>query len=349
MDFKDLINQFSLRIPSMLDRIQTEESTKNALVMPFLQILGYDVFNPHEVNPEFTADLGLKKGEKVDYAIMRDNEPIMLFECKHHLAKLESHNSQLFRYFHTSKARFGILTNGLIYEFYSDLKDINKMDTEPFFIFNILDMKDSDIDELKKYQKSYFDEDSILLSANELKYMNGIRKILQNELKQPSENFVKLFTSQIYNGRSTTKVLSYFNVLVKKSINSILNEMLNDRLKNAMKKDEQPELIENIEENNNDCIITTDEEKDAFFIVKSILREKIDGKRVFGRDKKSYYGINLDDNNRKIICRLWFNSTKKYIGLLDINKIETKYEIVELDDIYKYKEELLKIVDFYKE
>lgn len=127
MDFKDQIIQLAARVEKMKDQIKTEEATKNALVMPFIQILGYDVFDPFEVNPEFIADLGIKKGEKVDYAIMKDGEPIIV-ECKHHLEKLDPHNSQLFRYFHVCKAKFGLLTNGLVYRFYTDLNDANKMD-----------------------------------------------------------------------------------------------------------------------------------------------------------------------------------------------------------------------------
>src|SRR5882757_4867047 len=160
MEFKDQIKLLADRVSKMQDKIQTEEATKNALIMPFIQIMGYDVFNPFEVNPEYIADIGIKKGEKVDYAIMKDGEPAILIECKHHLENLDPHNSQLFRYFHTTKAKFGLLSNGMTYRFYTDLVEKNKMDSTPFFEFNITEIKDVEILELKKFSKSYFDIDN---------------------------------------------------------------------------------------------------------------------------------------------------------------------------------------------
>src|ERR1043165_5481568 len=121
MEFKNAIKQLGDRVAKMKNQILTEEATKNAFIMPFIQTLGYDVFNPLEVVPEFIADIGIKKGEKVDYAIVRDGHPIILIECKHWSADLDPHNSQLFRYFHTTPAKFGILTNGIFFRFYTDL------------------------------------------------------------------------------------------------------------------------------------------------------------------------------------------------------------------------------------
>ena len=109
MELKIKLEQLHQRVNGIKENIQTEEATKNAFIMPFIQILGYDVFNPTEVIPEFVADIGTKKGEKVDYAIMQNNEPILIIECKHWKENADAHNSQLHRYFHTSKARFGVL------------------------------------------------------------------------------------------------------------------------------------------------------------------------------------------------------------------------------------------------
>ena len=148
--------------------------------------MGYDVFNPTEVVPEFVADLGLKKGEKIDYAIFKDSAPIILIECKHWAQNLDLHDGQLLRYFHVSKARFGLLTNGIVYRFYSDLVEANKMDEKPFLEFAITDIKDNQIEELKKFHKSYFDAESIVNTASELKYANELRNLLSQELNNPS-------------------------------------------------------------------------------------------------------------------------------------------------------------------
>ena len=157
MDFIDKIRELSVRIPKQLEYIQTEEATKNALIMPFISALGYNVFDPTEVTPELCADVGVKKGEKVDYAILQDGKPIILFECKHHSADLNKvHASQLYRYFSVTEARFSVLTNGIIYWFYTDLDASNKMDGKPFFEFSMLDVKESSVEELKKFSKSAF-------------------------------------------------------------------------------------------------------------------------------------------------------------------------------------------------
>lgn len=154
MDFIDELKQLSARVVKLKDTLDTEEGTKMSLILPFFQILGYDVFNPDEFMPEYTADVGIKKGEKVDYAIMKDGKPLILIECKSVSEELSKHASQLFRYFGTSEAKFGILTNGVIYKFFTDLDETNKMDLTPFMEFNVLDIKKNTIKELKKISKS---------------------------------------------------------------------------------------------------------------------------------------------------------------------------------------------------
>jgi hypothetical protein len=193
MDFKDSIKQIADRIEKLKNNMPTEEATKNALIMPFISALGYDVFNPLEVLPEMTCDIGTKKGEKIDYAILKDGEPIILIECKHWQEDLNLHDNQLLRYFNVSKAKFGLLTNGIIYRFYTDLAEKNKMDEKPFLEVNLLDLKDNQIEELKKFHKSYFDINTILSSANELKYTGELKSALVREFANPSTDFVKYF------------------------------------------------------------------------------------------------------------------------------------------------------------
>ncbi len=185
MDFKDQIKLLADKVLQTKGKVLTEEATKHSFIMPFIQYLGYDVFNPHEVIPEFVADLGIKQGEKVDYAIYKDDSPIILVECKWHGAKLDVHNSQLFRYFQVSNAKFGLLTNGVEYRFYTDLVVPNKMDEKPFFVFNLVDIKDAQIDELKKFHKNYYDHQAIINTANELKYTNEIKQLIHEFANDP--------------------------------------------------------------------------------------------------------------------------------------------------------------------
>jgi hypothetical protein len=349
MDFKDSIKQLGERVNTLKDQIQTEEATKNAFIMPFLQALGYDVFNPIEVVPEFISDIGLKKGEKIDYAIFKDGLPTILIECKHWKENLSVHDGQLLRYFHVSKAKFGILTNGICYRFYTDLVDANKMDEKPFLEFNINEIKDIQIEELKKFHKSVFDTASIVNTASELKYTNELKQLIQQEFINPSEAFVKHFAKQVYPSNVSAKVLEQFTNLTKKSIQQHIADLINERLTAAIKKEddkvkeEEALIASKLEEVK---VVTTEEELEAFMIVKSILRQKVKVDRIHYRDAQSYFAILLDDNNRKTICRLYLNGGKKFIGTFDEQKNEKKVEITSLDDIFSCSDALLNSIDY---
>lgn len=351
MDFKDQIKQLGERVAKLKDQIQTEEATKNAFVMPFLQCLGYDVFNPLEVVPEFIADIGIKKGEKIDYAIFKDGHPTILVECKDWRQNLNVHDGQLLRYFHVSKAKFGLLTNGIVYRFYSDLVALNKMDEKPFLEFNITEIKDNQIEELKKFHKANFDADSIVNTASEMKFMNELKHLLNQELTEPSPEFVRHFAKQVYPSLVTAKVLEQFTELTKKSVQHYISDLITERLKTALSKEDEKNKIEiSAEENLEDIskVNTTEEELEGFLIVKTILRQKVPVSRVTYRDAQSYFAIFLDDNNRKAVCRLYLNGGKKFIGTLDENKKETKNEIKSLDDIFNYSTELLKTIEQFE-
>lgn len=351
MDFKDHIKIIGERVLKLKDQIATEEATKNAFIMPFLQSLGYDVFNPMEVVPEYVTDIGTKKGEKIDYAIFKDGIPIILVECKHCAQNLDLHDGQLLRYFHVSKSKFGILTNGIIYRFYSDLVETNKMDEKPFLEFNITEIKDNQIEELKKFHKSYFDADSIVNTASELKFSNELKQLLGQELNNPSAEFVKFFAKQVYPSIVTAKVLEQFTNLTKKAAQVLISDLITERLNTALNKEKETSAVQETvtvaSEESESKIETTEEELEVFMIVKTILRQKIDLKRIAYRDAQSYFAILLDDNNRKTICRLYLNGSKKYFVILDENKKEIKTEIQTLDDLFGFADKLIQIVDSY--
>ena len=354
MDFKDQIKQFGERVEKLKNQITTEEATKNAFIMPFINALGYDVFNPLEVVPEFIADIGIKKGEKVDYAIMKDGLPTIFVECKHWSESLNVHNSQLFRYFHTTKARFGLLSNGIIYRFYTDLVEKNKMDEKPFLEFNVTDIKDNQIEELKKFHKSYFDVDNIVNTASELKYMNELKTLINMEFQNPTDSFVRHFAKQIYPGVLTAKLMEQFTALNKKSIQQYINDLITERLKTALKNEvEENQKTVQVEAvlaaeaiSSATKVDTTPEELEGYLIVKTILRQKINAKRIVHRDAQSYFAILLDDNNRKTICRLYLNGSKKYIATIE-DKKEIKVEIETIDDIFNHSDKLFEVVAAY--
>lgn len=356
MDFKDSIKRLSERIESLIGNLPTEEATKTALIMPFISALGYDVFNPLEVLPEMCCDIGTKKGEKIDYAILRDGEPIILIECKHWQQNLTLHDNQLLRYFHVSKAKFGVLTNGIIYRFYTDLAEPNKMDEKPFLEVNLLDIKDEQIEELKKFHRSYFDVGAILSTASELKYMGELRAVIDKEFSSPSPDLVKFLSKQVYEGVFTQKILDQFTALLKRTINNYINATISERLKVAIQDSnipvvEQPAAEQNItpvEETPVSKIVTTEEELQAFYIVKAILRESIPAERVTYRDAQSYFAIFIDNNNRKPVCRLYFDSeNNKRITFIDEAKKEHHNKIASIDDIYQFANEIIEAAKRY--
>lgn len=358
MDFVDQLQAIAARMKKQIGNINTEEATKNAFVMPFIQALGYDVFDPSEVIPEFTADVGSKKGEKVDYAICIDDKPSMLFECKCCDTKLdEVHAAQLRRYFHVTEARIGVLTNGRSYYFYSDLEESNIMDQKPFMEIDILNLDKQLLPELKKLTKSTFELDKMLTTASELKYVRAIKNILTDEMSAPSVDFVRFCVGQVYSGMKTQQVLDQFTDIVKKAIKQFVNDQINDRLKTALSGQQEEDVVEDgaviapqedqEEEIKDNGIVTTQEELEGFYVTKAILREVVDVERVFHRDTKSYFGVILDDSNRKPLCRLHLNTVQKYIGVFDDQKKETRHPINSLDEIYNYADQIKAMVPYY--
>ncbi|MDO3695933.1 type I restriction endonuclease [Wenyingzhuangia sp. chi5] len=349
MELHSQLKGLSEKIEQLKDKIETEEATKNAFIMPFINILGYDIFNPTEVIPEFTADLGLKKGEKVDYAIFQNENPILIIECKNWKQDLNIHNSQLFRYFHVTKTRFALLTNGIIYKFYTDLDETNKMDEKPFLEFDITKLKENTIKEIEKFHKSKFNVSQIVDNASNLKYTREVKSLIDEEITNPTQEFIKLFANRAYGGRLTAKIMEEFTEIVNKAFNQIISEKVNDRLNSALNKEQEKQQAEEevIEESPKSKIETTEEEIEGYQIVVAILRRKLPKARIVYRDTQSYFGILLDDNNRKPICRLHLNGGIKYISLFDQDKNELKEKIETIDDIYNFENQLLNTIDNY--
>lgn len=339
MDLIDKLNELSNRIQRQRDSVSTEQAAKTAFVLPFLQALGYDVFNPSEVIPELTADHGVKKGEKVDYAIKLDEKIIILIECKPIGSVLDAKcASQLFRYFSVTDARFSVLTDGVRYLFFSDLENPNKMDDRPFFEFNILQFSDSDIDELKKFSKSTFNLESILSRASSLKYHKALLAEIQMEFNNPSEDLVRLLTSRVYNGRFTQQIKEEFTSLTRSALRDFFRQQINERLQSALDTGRSPQVPVTDEQPflEDDGIETTAEELDAYRIIQAIGSEIVDVDRIFIRDAKSYCAILLDNNNRRPICRLHFGKTRMAVAIF-APEGETKVELERISQLYSHR------------
>ncbi len=355
-DFIEQIKALAGTIPTRLNDVKTEEATKTAFVMPFIAALGYNLFDPAEVVPEFIADVGIKKGEKIDYAIMKDGKPIIMFECKHHAANLDfEHASQLHRYFAVAEARVAVLTNGIIYRFYTDNEQLNKMDSKPFLELNMLKIKEQDFLELKRFCKTDFLLNEIKNAANELKYAGEIKKLIAEEFKNPSEEFVRYFAQKVYNRKLTVAVTLEFTERTKKALRQFIDDHAQEVWKtgaSVMMELKQPDIVtpvapDDAEPDAKRKIVTTEEEFEGFYIVKALLRDSIDPKRIVMRDTETYCGILLDNNNRKPICRLHFNGETKSISIIDATRELEKIVIKDLNDIYQYGEKLKKAVASY--
>lgn len=332
MDFIDEIKQFSNRVTELKDNLKTEEATKTSLVLPFFNLLGYDIFNPFEFVPEFTADVGTKKGEKVDYAIMNNGEPTIIIEVKSCDTELKpKHLNQLIRYFSVTKSKFGILTNGINYKFYSDLEEPNKMDDKPFLDINLLALKDDLIKELNRFKKDSFDLKDILDSASELKYTAMIKNVLSEQLKNPSDQFVKaLLTKDIYSGVKTQNVIDKFRGIIKISFNEYISELINEKIKNALELDDSSDI--NIQKSKKEKTPEfTSEELEILDYVKSLISSE---QPIIYKKTERYLSLQLGENVRKWICRVFIKQNQKTFVLHKFDGFEEECEYY-FDEVYQ--------------
>ena len=331
MDFLDEVHTRSGRFADRLKHsIGTEETTKTSFVLPFIQMLGYDIFDPSQVVPEFTADVGTKKSEKVDYALVQDGEPVILIECKKYGSNLDDEEmSQLFRYFTATGTHFGILTDGISYRFYSDLDQPNMMDPKPFFDFNMLEFTEPQVKELKRFTKSAFQLDETIDAAKQLKHMTGLKRIIAREIAEPSDEFVRFFVQQVYTGRNTQSVREMFATLVRDAFTQFINDSFDARLNATLQRiEEQKKTAQTEQKEAHDKDEQDDEaeptalEMEAFAVIKAILRETVDVRRLQiypGQRFATIYIRRDPDSNQTgtLFCRLLFKTPNLRLNLCD--------------------------------
>lgn len=346
MGFTEDIAKLSEQIRKKADQAIGEEATKMALIVPFLNALGYDVFDPGEVMPEYVADFAIKKAgqfEKVDYALAINGTIVMLVEAKARGQKAEAHDGQLSRYFNgLLTTKVAVITNGIEYRFFTDLRHTNVMDKEPFFSFNILEYDAKDIENLKLFHRDNFDVASINKYAEEMVYVKGMTQLVGNLLRSPSDEFVRFLVGELgavapsyeIQGRITGKVIEKFKPIVKKSIQGSLVELMTRSLSQEMAQvaevtqDSSAEEVEAevIEEENiseESKIVTTEEELAVFEKIKAITETSTKYKfELKHKDTISYFGINLGKNTWWFL-RFYLNSQKKsFITRLSADEVK---------------------------
>ena len=365
---RSAIEDIANRASHQRNVLATEEAAKHALVLPFIQALGYDVFDPGEVVPEYTADYGIRSGEKVDYAIMHDGIPVMLIECKAVTDSLDTERaSQLSRYFVNTPARIGILTNGIVYKFYSDLDAENTMDTAPFLEIDITKTDNRSLQAISHFTKQSFDLEDAKAAAAQMKYIAGMKTYLADMYAQPDDDFVRLLSRHVFSGPLFQSRMEYFNGLVRQAFHGFVNDRINETLQRASdmvnigpveavgETDEQDTAPEGDESESRDrqSIVTTAEELEGYELVRTIVSDCVDPERVTMRDRQSYCAILLDNNNRRTICRLRFTSRRRVLALMGEERTsggslkEVWHDIETVNDITNYAHQLQERVRRY--
>lgn len=351
MDFEEKFSQFIKRVESLQGSIQTEEATKTAIIMPFFALLGYDVFNPQEFAPEYVADVGIKRGEKVDYAILQDGDPVIIIEAKAINRNLEKHDSQLFRYFSTTPAKFAILTNGIRYRFYTDLESQNKMDAVPFLDFNLLKLKDSQIEELKRFRKESFSVSKVFDAASILKYQSRFKGMLAEQFQRPSDDFVRFFLQDVYSGMKTQSVLERFRPILQRSIQEFISETMNDKIKNALFAKEEagssPAPEAQAGPGKESAPKPTQAELNAYYHLKNLFTNYVNLEDITYKKTESYLAVLYKGNVRKWICRLLVNGSQLIVVIPDEDKKEVRCGLANIYEIGNYSRYLLGVIGRY--
>ena len=353
MDFAEQLAQFVKRVESLQGSIQTEEATKTAIIMPFFALLGYDVFNPQEFVPEYVADVGIKRGEKVDYAILQDGDPVIIIEAKALNRNLEKHDSQLFRYFSTTSAKFAILTNGIRYRFFTDLEDQNKMDVLPFLDFNLLNIKEGQIEELKKFQKENFNVAKIFDSASVLKYQSKFKQTLSEQFQNPSDEFVRLFLQDVYSGMKTQSVIERFRPILKRSMQEFISETMNDKIKTVFfdpPSQSADKPVDSQQEASQDTsLLPTDTELNIYYHIKNLFKKYVNLEDITYKKTESYLAILYKGNVRKWICRIIMTGTQLIIIMPDQDKKEVRCSVSNPYEIGNYSRYMVSVIARYTE
>ena len=352
MEFVDRVRELAKRSHHASKHALTEEATKTSVILPLIQTLGFDVFNLEEVTPEFIADVGLKKGEKVDFALRISGRLTILIEVKPITMSLgAAQYSQLYRYFAVTEAKLAILTNGKEIWFFSDVDEPNKMDKKPFFTFDLQTYDDSQISEFAKFQKNHFSMETILAAASSIKYTKAAAAYIKKQLANPDDEFAKMVAKQIFEGSLTKAVMEQLRPSIQASLDEVIRDRIRDRLNVAFSPEVSvPEVASEkaAEPVDQSDIVTTPDEIQAFLIIRAIAAKVTPIERITMRDAKSYCSILFDDNNRKPVCRLYFNAKSlRHVGVFDSLKVEDRIEIGSLADIYKLGAKIEAVITSY--
>ena len=330
-DFTRDILQFADKVSSIKANCKTEESTKHSLILPVIQMLGYDIFDPTEVVPEVDCDIR-RNGDKVDYVIQHNGEHIILIECKHWTKDLDNYVDQLSSYFVASKARFGILTNGIEYRFYADLEKANLMDKEPFLVVDMERLAEDSLEGLKLFCKDTFNEHFIIDWGETTIRMNTIRKVVADELTSPSFYLITFFARRIYGQVPSKSVRERIAPLITNAIHEYSGHAGIVQNKHADVGTNSPDILDTVQ---------------------SILSGIVPADRVQLFHGTSYSSIRLDGSQWFPIIKYKYSGNTRWIAVgrycpktmhFYCNQKENKLFILAPADIHKHAKDIQDIV-----
>ena len=315
--FKERIASHAEHVKKVAHICTTEETTKQALILPLLDILGFSAFDPNKVRAEYQADFpGAKSGERVDYALFCNGAPVMFIEAKSYTENLSNHCPQLSRYFNaTPEVAICAITNGREWRFFTDLSNKNIMDSEPFLTVDVTMLNENDVAQLYQFRHDKFQPDALRSLAEESIYLTAFTESITESLKEVDLDFVRYVAGRANIQRQfTQRYLESIRHIVKQAVQNTVSSMVVSGL-SAPKVQEEATPVEKEQEDptapvidpENNKIVTTYAERRLFDLVKSILP---DDASIEAKDTESYFGVLVDGKSNRWILRYFDNKQR---------------------------------------
>lgn len=326
MAFIDSVRTLANQIEERRKHVATEEAVKQALILPFISLLGFDIYNPAELIPEYKAGWA-KVTEKVDYCVQIHGRPVIFFEAKGPSETLASYDAQLSKYFNsTPEIKFAIITNGVQYRFFTDLQEPNILDKKPFFEFDFSSFTDADLAVLERFRKDVFNADSLVGYAEDLVFQGALKTWFKKLLREPSDEFISFAVKDagVTETRVTQKVIDRFRPLVKDSISAAVLEIVQQSLTpqaaslEPIQPAEEPVAAATPAATEAPRVVTTEEELKAFEIIKSAVAGAVpDTEAIKYNDTASYFAVQYNVTTRWFV-RLWIQDRETKLAVVRI-------------------------------
>jgi hypothetical protein len=313
--FADRIRKHAEHVKNVGVHCSTEETTKQALILPLLDILVFLPFDPMRVKAEFGADFpGAKVSERVDYALFCHGVPVMFIEAKSHAEKLTNHCPQLARYFNaTPEITIAAITNGCEWRFFTDLNNKNVMDSTPFLVVDFDALDESLADRLYRFRHDEFQPEALRTLAEETVYLNAFTDVICQSLRDPEADFVRYVAScagiqRQFNARFIESITPIVRLAVERAVSDMVVSGLSARpapveatpVQTAAAPETVVDETADVVDPTNPRIITTYAERRLFETVRDILSDDVD---VMPKDTESYFSVLYQGKTNRWLLR----------------------------------------------